>query len=924
MAHGVSSIDNSTLLLGRPYGGVGILWHKKWSKYVQNINVTESNRVCAIDNVACPLVIVCCYPPCDTYSNTAISDDFLHVMDSIECLRMKYPHHAMIVGGDLNVDVDRNTAHVSYFNHVLERCCLVDQWSAMPSRDRFTYCDLQQNAFSCIDRWLLSVDLPCTDAYVRHEGHNPSKHSVIVLRVSMQQPHHTASERETQNTFKPNCIEWHKALPFVNAYRSEIDMRLAGLEHREVIGCTDLQCADPRHLNQIDAFCEDLVRVVLDSDHIFPRKSAGRRSLCGWNERVRPFKQECVFWFEAWKAFGQPREGAVFESMREAKRQYMYAVRRLKRQQRELQSEKFARALAADRSRDFFAEAKKLSPRPNPVNLVNGIEDEAGIANVFCNKYRALYNSVLSEGDEMTRIAECIESSVSQTPSTVTEHLIDANVIKRGIRKLKHCKSDGDVGYNSSHLLHASDLYFEHLASLFSAMFVHGHQAASLLQATIISLPKDYSKSLCNDSNYRGIALCSSIAKLVDLIIMLRNEEALHLSDMQCAFKPGHSTATCTYVVKEVVQHYINRGSNVYACFLDATKAFDRVQFSRLFEELIKRKMHPVDLRLLLDLYQRQRCRTRWKGSTSQYFSVGNGIRQGSVISPVLFCAYLDVLLLELEKQKVGCHVGNKFFGCMAYADDIVLLSPSISGLRSMLSECENYCSKYLLQFNATKSVCVCFGRSVPNTLPDLFLLGDKMSWQSHVKHLGHIIMYNLSEEKEIAFKRGDIAGRVNTLLAKLPSVDNSIVMRLFNSQCAHFYGCVTWNLCDKSVDQFCTMYNRCVRRVLKLPYRTHKAFLPYLSKQPLSIVKIYQRCSKFIQTICTLGNRIGFLGRLCQNNHLSILSKNLHAIQAFEATPFTEDNIATAQAIDELLNDFVAGFSREEAVQLAHFLCVA
>ena len=202
---------------------------------------------------------------------------------------------------------------------------------------------------------------------------------------------------------------------------------------------------------------------------------------------------------------------------------------------------------------------------------MNGIEDEAGIANVFCNKYKALYNNVLSDSGEMARIAECIESSVSQTPCTVTEDLIDVSIIKQGVKKLKQCKSDGDVGYNSSHLMHASNLYFEHLANLFSAMFVHGHQAAPLLQATIISLPKDYSKSLSNDSNYRGIALCSSIAKLVDLIVMLRNEKALQLSDMQCAFKPGQSTATCTYVVTEAVQHYINRGSNVYACFLDAT-----------------------------------------------------------------------------------------------------------------------------------------------------------------------------------------------------------------------------------------------------------------------------------------------------------------------------------------------------------------
>ena len=101
-------------------------------------------------------------------------------------------------------------------------------------------------------------------------------------------------------------------------------------------------------------------------------------------------------------------------------------------------------------------------------------------------------------------------------------------------------------------------------------------------------------------------------------------------------------------------------------------------------------------------------------------------------------------------------------------------------------------------------------------------------------------------------------------------------------------------------------------------------AFLPYLSKQPLSTVKIYQRCSKFIHNTCTLTNRIGFLARSCKGSHLSIVSKNTQIITAFESIPDSDDNLATAKAIEELLNDNVAEFSREEAAQLAHFLCVS
>ena len=524
----------------------------------------------------------------------------------------------------------------------------------------------------------------------------------------------------------------------------------------------------------------------------------------------------------------------------------------------------------------------------------------------------------------MDCIAEVIHSSVQETPP-LSDAVINVDIVRSCVNKLKHCKNDGDMGFNSSHLLYGSALYFERLASLINAMFVHGHIASILLQATIISIPKNLSKSLCDDNNYRGIALCSSISKLVDLIVMARNEDALQLSDMQCAFKAGHSTSTCTYVVKEVVQHYINNGSNVYACFLDATKAFDRVHFSRLFEVLVQRKVNPIDLRLMLDLYQQQRCRTRWKNSTSPYFDVSNGIRQGSVISPVLFCTYLDELLLDLEKHKMGCHVGNKFFGCMAYADDIVLLSPSVSGLRLMLGVCEKYCSRYLLQFNASKSVCVCFGRSERDALPDLFLSGERMGWQSHVKHLGNMIMYNLSEEKEIAYKRGDLAGRVNGMLAKLPNVDDCITLKVYQSQCIHLYGCQAWNLCDKSVAQMCTMYNRCVRRILKLPYRTHTVLIPHLSHRPPAIVQIYNRCYKFIQKIQCLNNRIGFLSRMCASNNLSILCKNLTAIANYdEELHLNAEAVATAQAIEELLHGEVAGFSRDQAVDFAHYLCVA
>ena len=104
-------------------------------------------------------------------------------------------------------------------------------------------------------------------------------------------------------------------------------------------------------------------------------------------------------------------------------------------------------------------------------------------------------------------------------------------------------------------------------------------------------------------------------------------------------------TTMCSLSVKEVAQYYVNMKSDVYACFLDATKAFDRVRFDCLFLALLKRRVKYPDLRLLLDLYNRQQVRTSWGASSSEYFSSANGIRQGGIISPILFCIYLDALI---------------------------------------------------------------------------------------------------------------------------------------------------------------------------------------------------------------------------------------------------------------------------------------
>jgi Reverse transcriptase (RNA-dependent DNA polymerase) len=98
----------------------------------------------------------------------------------------------------------------------------------------------------------------------------------------------------------------------------------------------------------------------------------------------------------------------------------------------------------------------------------------------------------------------------------------------------------------------------------------------------------------------------------------------------------------------------------------------------------------------------------------SVYFLAVNGVKQGGVLSPVLFCLYIDDLLLTLFKSGVGCFIGNNFVRALAYADDIVLVAPTASALRRLLPVCGDFASEYCISFNAAKSKCLII---LPNNL---------------------------------------------------------------------------------------------------------------------------------------------------------------------------------------------------------------
>ena len=118
-------------------------------------------------------------------------------------------------------------------------------------------------------------------------------------------------------------------------------------------------------------------------------------------------------------------------------------------------------------------------------------------------------------------------------------------------------------------------------------MLNHGVVPKGMMGGTIIPIPKNKLKSLNDSNNYRGITLSSILEKLFDNIILQNNKSILNTSELQFGFKTECSPTYCTFVLAKVIQYYKNNKTDVYVMMLDASKAFDRVEYVKLFSFLL-------------------------------------------------------------------------------------------------------------------------------------------------------------------------------------------------------------------------------------------------------------------------------------------------------------------------------------------------
>ena len=178
---------------------------------------------------------------------------------------------------------------------------------------------------------------------------------------------------------------------------------------------------------------------------------------------------------------------------------------------------------------------------------------------------------------------------------------------------------------------------------MLQGFLIHGYIPKELIFCSLKPIIKDKLGDNSSLENFRAIGSSSLFLKVLDWVIFILFEENLKPSELQFGFQKKNSTTMCSWTVIETINYFNNRNTPVYSCFLDLSKAFDLVEFSKLFYKL-KNRVNNIFIRLLAYIYVFQTCCVDWGGTRSSTFKVSCGIRQGAVLSPIFFSIYINEL----------------------------------------------------------------------------------------------------------------------------------------------------------------------------------------------------------------------------------------------------------------------------------------
>uniref|UniRef100_A0A3B4FLA9 Reverse transcriptase domain-containing protein n=1 Tax=Pundamilia nyererei TaxID=303518 RepID=A0A3B4FLA9_9CICH len=241
------------------------------------------------------------------------------------------------------------------------------------------------------------------------------------------------------------------------------------------------------------------------------------------------------------------------------------------------------------------------------------------------------------------------------------------------------------------------------LTRLYNVAWRSGAVPLDWQTGVVVPIFKKGDRRVC--SNYRGITLLSLPGKVYARVLERRVRPLVkpRIQEEQCGFRPGRGTLDQLFILSRILEGAWEFAQPVYMCFVDLEKAFDRVPRGVLWEVLREYGVSGPLLRAIRSLYNRCKSLVCIAGNKSDSFPVGDGLRQGCPLSPILFIIFMDRISRRSQVAE-GFHFGGLRISSLIFADDVVLLASLGEGLQLALERFAAECEAAGMRISTSKS----------------------------------------------------------------------------------------------------------------------------------------------------------------------------------------------------------------------------
>ena len=422
--------------------------------------------------------------------------------------------------------------------------------------------------------------------------------------------------------------------------------------------------------------------------------------------------------------------------------------------------------------------------------------------------------------------------------------------IATAMKAMANAKAVGPVGFPAELLklgLQQDRTILRELHRLTILIWRQGKVPQQRKYAVNTVLHKKGEKTECG--NYRGISLVSHAGKVLLKVVARRLSAYCEakglLPEEQCGFRPDRSTTDMMFVVRRLQEVERKAGVSLHMCFVDLQKAYDTVDRTLLWQVLIRIGVPPQMIAVIRQFHDGMRaCVRPHDGVCSDWFGMEQGLRQGCVLSPLLFniffAAVLNVVLQRFSEEptipaelvhlkepstSMGPepamdYVRRAVWG-MLYADDACIVLRSPQGLAKMMEVIVEACRAFALTVSAKKTETMCMPPPrTPRTMVRIGTAGQIYKQVQSFTYLGGAVTETPNMSVEIATRTRACWMRIRRYSRELygqPKVALSLKTRMVKAEAieALLYGCSTWALHQEHDTKLCTVHHRVLLRII-------------------------------------------------------------------------------------------------------------